>query len=507
MKDVKASDFLKFMTRLVLVIAVSILGIALYQIGGKVLDGKMKENTEVFFIAVVIAVPLLLFLLVNFLGVADSKKGDLHVLLVALVLTVGSIASFALFSFKKPPEKKPQAVLAPLLEATAVSAETIQMTVEGFGSVRPRMEVQVVPQVSGKVTQCHPQLINGGFFKANEPLVVVEQTDYKLAVESAAAAVAQAEVKLEQEKAEADVAKKEWQKLHPGEEPDSVLVFRGPQIRNAQAQLNAAKAQLAKAKLDLERTTIKMPFDGRVVVTNVDLGQFITIGAPIATVYRTDLVEIAVPLQDSELAWFDVPLNSNGSAAATSVDVYSNFAGSEHHWTGRLVRTEGRVDARTRQVNVVVEVAEPFKTDGSDIPLVPGMFVRIEIQGRKLSDIFRIPRYAIHDGNEVWLAEIVPPEEETNESAEQENSPEAVGPDASNENTASDEDADAPVSPQYRLKIREVGVVRMDKEFAYVRAGLKNEDIVITSPLETVTNGMKVRIATDDDGESRESAL
>jgi multidrug resistance efflux pump len=109
------------------------------------------------------------------------------------------------------------------MNAIQVYPETLQMTVQGFGTVKPRMEVQVVPQVSGKVIQCHPQLVNGGFFRAEEPLVVIEQTDYTLAVESADAAVAQAEVKVEQEKAEADVAHQEWEKLHPDKEPDSIL--------------------------------------------------------------------------------------------------------------------------------------------------------------------------------------------------------------------------------------------------------------------------------------------
>jgi RND family efflux transporter MFP subunit len=372
-----------------------------------------------------------------------------------------------------------------LLNAVPVSAESFQMTVQGFGTVQPRVQVQVVPQISGKVIECHPQLVNGGFFKANEALVVIEQADYELAVESAAAAVAQAEVQVEQEKAEADVAKKEWEKLRPGEQPDSVLVFREPQIRNAQAQLNAAKARLAKAELDLDRTRITMPFDGRVVSTNIDLGQFITTGSPIATVYRTDLLEVAVPLEDSELAWFDVPLNGNGdTSSVTKADLHASFAGGEHHWKGQLVRTEGQIDPKSRMVHVVAQVKDPFKMKNSEPPLVPGMFVRVEIQGKEVRDVFRVPRYAVRNGNTVWLGQEI---SEDNETVESDKNKEVAG---------------APPQPmttaKYELHIQPVSIVRMDKQFAYVAEGLQDGDIVITSPLETVVDGMSIRVYKDD---------
>ena len=384
------------------------------------------------------------------------------VLVIVIVAAAVGIAKM-MSSLRKPPEKKEKTVSAPLLNAIQVYPESLQMTVQGFGTVKPRMEVQVVPQVSGKVMQCHPQLVNGGFFQADEPLVVIEQTDYTLAVEAAAAAVAQAEVKVEQEKAEADIAHQEWEKLHSGQQPSSILVFREPQIRNAQAQLSAAKARLAKAKLDLERTTITMPFDGRVVSTNIDVGQFITMGAPIATVYRTDVVEVVVPLEDAELAWFAVPLNSNhnGDNSYAAVTVFAEFAGAEHTWAGRLVRTAGRMDPKSRMVHVVAQIPDPFETESGRPPLVPGMFVRVDIQGEQVKGIYRLPRYAVRNGREVWIAK--------------------------------------GAGKTKKLTIQPVEIVRTGREFAYIASGLNEGDFVVTSPLGTVTNGMTVRIIVDDE--------
>jgi len=395
------------------------------------------------------------------------QRSLVQLALVVVIVIVAIGAAKMMSSLRKAPEKKAQSVSAPLLNAVQVYPETLQMTVQGFGTVKPRMAVQVVPQVSGKVIQCHRQLVNGGFFKADEPLVVIEQTDYTLAVESADASVAQAEVKVEQEKAEADVAHQEWEKLHPDKQPDSILVFREPQIRNAQAQLNAAKARLAKAKLDLERTTMTMPFDGRIVQTNIDVGQFITAGAPVATVYRTDIVEIVVPLEDAELEWFDLPLdgNRNSDSDGTPVGVFASFAGNEHTWAGRLVRTEGQIDPKSRMVHVVAQVTDPFKTESGRPPLTPGMFVRVDIEGRQVKDIYRLPRYAIRQGAEVWVAR------GTGEAKE--------------------------------LAIEPVKIVRMDRDFAYVVSGLDEGDFVITSALETVTNSMAVRIHVDDEAKNQ----
>ena len=395
------------------------------------------------------------------------QRSLVQLALVVVIVVVAIGAAKMMSSLRKAPEKKAQNVSAPLLNAIQVYPETLQMTVQGFGTVKPRMEVQVVPQVSGKVTECHRQLVNGGFFQADEPLVVIEQTDYTLAVESADAAVAQAEVKVEQEKAEADVAHQEWEKLHPDKQPDSILVFREPQIRNAQAQLNAAKARLAKAKLDLDRTTMTMPFDGRIVQTSIDVGQFITAGAPVATVYRTDIVEIVVPLEDAELEWFDLPLdgNHNNASGDMPVGVFATFAGAEHTWAGRLVRTEGRIDPKTRMVHVVAQVTDPFKTEPGRPPLTPGMFVRVDIQGRQFENIYRLPRYAIRRGTEVWVA--------------------------------------AGTDETKKLTVQPVDIIRMDRDFAYVAGGLNDGDYVITSALETVTNGMDIRVIASDEANNQ----
>ena len=382
----------------------------------------------------------------------EKKKGSRVLFQVAGIILVFAAAAglfMLLKSMKKEPEKKERLLVIPLLDACAADVENVQMTVTGYGTVRARAEVQVVPQVSGRAEFVNSNFINGGFFRAGEALVRIESADYELAAERAQAAVAQAQVLLDQERAEADVAKQEWRRLHPDEEPTSALVLRTPQIANAKAQLLAAEAQLASARLDLKRTEISMLFDGRVVSGSIDEGQFLVAGQPIGAVYRTDVVEISVPLEDRELEWFDL-------SGTVAVDVSAQFAGRRYVWRGLAVRTEGEIDPTSRMVHVVVQVRNPFKTTDERPALVPGMFVQTDIRGRKIDSLVRIPRYALRNGREVWVAK--------------------------NE----------------RLTIVPVDVIRLDKEFAYIVSGLNEGDIVITSPLEMVVDGMRVRIELSD---------
>jgi RND family efflux transporter MFP subunit len=319
--------------------------------------------------------------------------------------------------------------------------------------VTAKRTVNLVPEVSGRVLEVHPSMVAGGFFRVGETLVSLDARDYELAVDRARAAVARAEVALERESAEAEVARQEWDALNPGEAPPSGLVVREPQVRQAEAELEAARADLAVAELNLERTKLSLPFDGVVVSENVDIGQFATVGSVLATVYSTDLVEVRVPLEDRELAWFEAPLRPGGRGPDATV--ITRFAGQEHRWSGRVARLEAEVDRASRMVNVVVEVPRPFDPSDERPPLLPGMFVDVVIDGRIVSSVVPVPRYAIHDGA-VWVAE------------------------------------------DGRLRIRPVEVVRSEREITWIGGGLTAGDEVIVSPLDAVTDGMEIRTTTPE---------
>ncbi len=377
------------------------------------------------------------------------KKGLLQVLAVTVVLALAMGGFAKMSAARKAPEKKDQVSLAPLVKAVKVTPQQMQITVTGYGTVKPCKTIQVVPQVQGRIVRRHEGLVDGGFFRAHEALVVIEERDFQIAVEMADATVAQAQVALETARAEGQIAKDQWQKMNPGKEPENILVYHEPQIRSAEAQLRAARVQLERAKLDLERTQVSMPFDGRILSTEVDVGQFVTVGKSLATVYATDAVEIDVPLENEELQWLDLVLD--GSELGPLVSISSDFAGSKHCWEGRIVRTKAQVDARSRMVYVVVRVANPFEKSGARPPLMPGMFVSAGIQGITVPSVVSVPRHAIRAGNQVWL------------------------------------------DIEGVLSIRPVTVLRTDKTHAYVGQGVTDGDVVITSPIDIITEGMAIR--------------
>jgi RND family efflux transporter MFP subunit len=377
---------------------------------------------------------------------------------VILTLAVGVAVALQLVAMRAEPVEEKRVDLGPLVAAEEVLATDIRVEVKGFGTVEPKVQVDLVPEVSGKVVGVHPALVDGGFFKKDEVLVQIDPTDYERALEQAQAAVERARVALEVERAEGDVAKAEWNTMNPGKEPPSPLVLRTPQIRRAEAELRAAEAQVRDAETELKRTKLTLPFNGRVFSEQVDLGQYVTPGKSIASVYGTDAVEVRVPLEDAELQWFDIPGFGEDSwrggdgrqgAAAT---VVAEFAGGSHKWEGVVVRTAGRVDPRSRMVTVVVEVDQPFSSVDGRPSLVPGVFVEVVIQGRKLDQVLRIPRYALREGQTVWVAR------------------------------------------EGRLHIQQVqSVIRMDREFAYLSGDLESGAQVVTSSIDAVTDGMIIR--------------
>ena len=394
----------------------------------------------------------------------NNKKmpsGRFQALLAVGIVIVGVLIALVFIKFKKTPKQKEPEILTPLVKIERLERRDIQMVIRGYGTVSPRVQVEIVPQVSGKVVWVNPQFKAGGFIRHGEQILKIDPRDYDLAVRQANSAVAEAQVKLDLERAEAKVARVEWQQINPDKEPTSPLVFREPQICQAQARLESANAVLATANLNLERTQLTLPIDALVMSEKADLGQYVMIGQSVGAAYGIESMEIEVPFEDRELAWFDIPDNAvsvngtEGSAKGPIARVKADFAGAEHIWRGRVVRTTGQVDKTSRLISVVVEVPEPFKGSDSRPPLLPGMFVEVLIEGNILKNAIAVPRDAMRNSNEVWVAE------------------------------------------DGQLHIQSLDIVRADKDFAYARSGLDDGDMIVISSLDTVIEGMRVRIQSE----------
>ncbi|MCB1844424.1 MAG: efflux RND transporter periplasmic adaptor subunit, partial [Halioglobus sp.] len=176
--------------------------------------------------------------------------------------------------------------------------------------------------------------------------------------------------------------------------------------------LRASEADLEAAQLDLARTVISAPFNGRVSEKHVDVGQFVTAGTPVATVYGTDAVEVRLPLTGRQVALLELPLtyeedSASGVDSGARVMLEAGFANQQWKWQGRIVRTDASIDENSRLVYAVAEVQKPFaRAEGSERPpLSPGLFVNASISGKPLPQVARLPRTALHSGDTVMLVD------------------------------------------------------------------------------------------------------
>jgi RND family efflux transporter MFP subunit len=268
-------------------------------------------------------------------------------LLPALVVVLGSaVAIFIATGKPRPAPVELEAPPPPLVQVITAVPEDVTLSVTSQGSVRPQREINIVSQVGGIVVAVDDHFADGGFFDAGTTLVQLEDADYRLELIRARARVADAAQLVAQEKGRARQAAREWRDL--GNQEANDLFLRKPQLAGAEAALAAAEADLEQARLNLARTSISLPFNGRVREKMVDVGQYVTPGTPVARVYDTDVVKVRLPLTDRQVALLDLPLSFRKlerDVPGAKVTLTARFADQQWQWEGRVVRTEASLTA------------------------------------------------------------------------------------------------------------------------------------------------------------------
>ncbi|MEM1156245.1 MAG: efflux RND transporter periplasmic adaptor subunit [Pseudomonadota bacterium] len=377
--------------------------------------------------------------------------------LLPVAILLGGLALAALIVITGPElEQLPPPANEPLVRVWEAKPNTVQLSSSTHGAVVPRTESELVPEVSGRVITISESLTAGGFFNKDEVLLQIDPSDYEIALEQAQAAVASAESEL-------DNARKEHQRqLNLADRQSTSESQRDSALNRlqfAEAGLRESQARLRRAKLDLDRTQLIAPFDGRVRSERVDVGQFVSRGAPVASIYSTDFAEVRLPLNDRELAFLELPLAGVSEAGAPQprVILKANFGGANHQWEGHIVRTEGELDPQTRMINVIAEVANPYSTTGTRPPLAIGLFVEAEIMGPSREGIFILPRSALQSNGQIYT-----------------------------------------VDGNNQLQFRDVDVLRTVGDELYIKGGLAPGERVSLSRVSNAIEGMKVRPIADE---------
>jgi RND family efflux transporter MFP subunit len=298
-------------------------------------------------------------------------------------------------------------------------------------------------------------------------LVVIDPSDYEIAAERAQAAIARAESQLKL----ARTALKRQQRLAKrkvGSSADLDTAQNGMQV--AEADLRDARASLTQAERDLARTQVRVPFAGRVREKHVDVGQYVNRGTPVARVYAVDYAEVRLPIPDRDAAFVDLPIDyrgDEGDAAGPEVELRARFAGREYTWTGRIVRTEGELDPKTRMIHAVARVEDPYgrSEDPTRPPLAVGLFVDAQITGRAAAGVIALPREAVRGSDEVLV-----------------------------------------VNADGTVDVREIEVLRRETDRILASSGIDAGDQVVTGPLAVAVDGMHVRVF-EDTNEEREGVF
>lgn len=380
----------------------------------------------------------------------------------SIIITIAVLAGLAVVAFmtvqvlKPEPEQAEEKFSGLSVFSEEVRQEDLDFHIMAQGEVRPQRELVVAPQIAGRIAYVSPDFIDGGFIRRGQVLVRLEVADYELAVVRAQSGVASAEQRLAREQAEAEIARQDL--INLGITDSSPLARREPQLAEAQASLESAKAQLADARLALGRTAVVAPFDGRVRQENVDVGQFASPGQSLGKVFATDIVEVSLPITDDELGRLGLPLAFAETAEAPGPNVLFSaaVAGEVRQWTGRVTRTSAAVNPQTRLINVIAELKDPYG-EGSDngAPMAPGLFVNADISGTKIEDLLVAPRSAIRGGENIFIGD---PEEGV-------------------------------------LRIYEVDLVFSSPDGAWFRSpDVSPGDLAITSPIRGSNDGMSITI-------------
>jgi len=336
-------------------------------------------------------------------------KRALQILLPVVILGVAMGATTWMIIFQK--EAPRREFQAPPKEVTVrpVERKSYQIVLKSQGSVQARTTSNLIPEVRGRIVSIGDNFQEGAFFEKGDVLIEIEKSDYETELIVADAAYAQADLRLAEEQARSAQAKRDWERLNPGE-PAGRLTLREPQLKQAAAAVASAQARINNSKLNLERTSIRAPYAGRVLSKNVDVGQYVSPGNQLARVYAVDLAEVRLPLTATQYSYLDMPAIYRGEnptlAEGPAVQLSLEVAGETFHWGGRISRAEGAVDIRSRQLFVVAQIRNPYgRTANQRPPLKVGSFVEAEITGKVLEDVFVIPRSLLRENSYVLLVD------------------------------------------------------------------------------------------------------
>ena len=331
-----------------------------------------------------------------------------------------------------------------------LTPKDFQVQISSNGTTTPLTQTVLTAEVGGEVIYRSKKFAEGASVIEGEILAKIDDTDLQLQYKNALLQLANAEVQYSLQLAEAEVAKEAWDKIGDGVASD--LTLKKPQLKQAEAFLEVAKAQVSSAAKKLNKTEIIAPYAGRIQNVNIDLGTTIIPGQPVGAMYTSSEIEITLAVKDNDLQFLSIPMDGRklNPSEQASVVIESFYKGKTQSWEGKLERVDGVIDPITRMINLIADFKNDFiETDKPNLPI--GLFVEAKIDGITLKNIFEIPINSISEDNEVYI-----------------------------------------VDKDNQLELRELTILKKYSEFVIIKDGLKAGERIVTSKLSTASNGIKV---------------
>jgi len=373
-----------------------------------------------------------------------------------LILAIGVFAWMRLsvpVEEPQPDRRDPQVLKTERLE---LQRTDFPVVLDSQGIVRAHFETTLAAQVGGTVVAVHASFEDGAFFQKGDVLLELDPADYATQLIAAESRLARAEAALAQEEARANQARLNWDDIGYADEP-SPLVLRVPQLKEAQANVSAAQAELEQAQRNLERTKVRAPFDGRVKARLVGLGQAINATTPLGQIFASDKAEVRLPLTPRQLEFVNLPTRADDPPVRVILSDSHSSQSTGRTWEARIVRAEGALDESSRELFAIAEIDDPFGLSNGMPELRVGQPVRAAIEGVVLRDVFVFPRSALRGIDRVFLIDRHPE----------------------------------------RIRRATIRPVWMTSDIVVVRDEFKNGDWLATSRLPLVPNGAPVEVVEE----------
>ncbi len=383
-------------------------------------------------------------------------------LFISALMFVGTILiSLLIFATEPEAEREAATRRGPMpVQVKIVEKNRYSPVIKAMGTVIPAEEITLRSRVSGDVLSISEQFKPGAVVKKGQPLLQIDDADYRLLLQQRQGELTQAQAALDIEMGEQALAEKEYKRIQRKlSEMQKALVLRKPQLVNAKGVLSSAEASYKQAELDLQRTTIKAPFNATILQRNTNTGSSVVVNSELVRLAGTEYYWVEASVPADRVAYLEFSqFESVDPKAPLSVmirDRNSWLEGSSRK--GRLLSKMGELTSQSRLVKVLIEVPDPLNLiEGASSPeLLLGAFVECQIPARELQDVIRLEREYVRKNNTVWVME--------NQS----------------------------------LSIRQVQIDFLDEKYAYISDGLNNNDAVVITGLSRVREGAELRLQED----------